>query len=73
MDLRQLFGFACAVLAIALAIGGIWAARYYSRGRRHARMRARERKEARERAKGKAPGDGGGATNKSPRRNTGAE
>lgn len=73
MDLRQLIGYACAALAIALAVGGIWAARYYSRGLRYARMRAKERKEARERAKERVPGDCGGETNKSPGRNTGAE
>ena len=66
MDLRQLTGYACAVLDLALAIGGIWAARYYSLGSRHARMRAKERKEARERAKRRVPGDCNGATNKAP-------
>jgi predicted histidine transporter YuiF (NhaC family) len=46
MDLRELVGYFCAILAVAMAVGSLWAARYYSAPRQYRRMRARERREA---------------------------
>jgi hypothetical protein len=44
MELRELIGYLCLLLAIAGTAGGIWAAWYYSPGRVYARQRMRERR-----------------------------
>ena len=43
MDMRELVGYAMVVLAVAIVVGGLLAARYHSPGRRYARLRAKER------------------------------
>ena len=47
MSLREIVGYLLALIAVLSAVGGVWAARHYSPGRRYRRMRARERAEAR--------------------------
>jgi hypothetical protein len=49
MQLHEIAGYGFAILAIVLAAGGVWAARYYSPMRSYGRMRKRERKALRER------------------------
>ena len=47
MSFRELVGYALIVIAIGLAVGGLWAAVYYSPARRYQRIRAQERRAAR--------------------------
>ena len=49
--MREVLGYILAIVAVLIAIGGVWAAHYYSPRRKYARMRARERRAAHERAK----------------------
>ena len=49
--MREILGYILAIVAVLIAIGGVWAAHYYSPRRKYARMRARERRAARERTR----------------------
>lgn len=55
MQLHEIAGYAFAILAIVLAVGGVLAARYYSPMRSYGRMRKRERKALRERERERPP------------------
>jgi hypothetical protein len=44
MELREMIGYLCLLLALAGTAGGIWAAWYYSSTRSYARLRMRERR-----------------------------
>ena len=44
MEIRELLGYACLVLAFFGTIGAIWAARHFSRHRVYMRNLARERR-----------------------------
>jgi len=48
MELRELVGYLCLLLAVAGAAAGIWAAWYYAPARVYARQLARERHERRD-------------------------
>ena len=48
MELRELIGYLCLLLALGGAGAGIWAAGYYAPARVYGRLRARERRERRE-------------------------
>ena len=54
MELRELIGFAFAVLAIALVLAGAWSAIYYSSNRAYARVLRAERRKRRERVQASA-------------------
>jgi hypothetical protein len=45
--MREILGYSLAVMAVLIAFGGVWAARYYSPRRKYARMRAQERRAGR--------------------------
>jgi hypothetical protein len=47
--MRDVLGYILAIFAVLIAIGGVWAAHYYSPRRKYSRMRARERRTARDR------------------------
>lgn len=44
MELREIIGYACLLLAVLIVAGGIWAARYFSHQRVYARRLAQERR-----------------------------
>ena len=44
MELREIIGYACLLLAVLIVAGGIWAAGYFSHRRVYARRLAQERR-----------------------------
>jgi hypothetical protein len=48
MGLREVAGYLCLILAIAVAVGALWAARHFSRSRVYKRQLRRDRQARRE-------------------------